>query len=583
MEQSTNALPLKSLEELKAKAKTIFDQTPSVEQQIQELAPQNIIDHENNPILIKKIIGKDDVDISAMIKRLENSDWIKKGRPFFDNNEGFCPFCQQVAPDDLEKNLNLYFDESYEKDIEIIDNLLSDYKDESETLLNQVKALSENPSRHVDPEKIKQLYETLNATVKSNLQLIKDKQKEPSLVIALNSLSQTIKSIQDHISQANTLISRQNEVVSNLKTERQELTGMVWKYLIDSELKTDLNIYSKKCDGINKAIDSISSKISELKQQKTTKEQEIRDLEKQTTSTRPTIDGINSILKSFGFRSFTLAPDLTDNFYKIQRPDGSDAKSSLSEGEKTFITFLYFFHMLKGSSSESGITEDRVVVFDDPVSSLDSDILFIVSSLIKEIFTEIRNDVGHIKQVFVLTHNVYFFKEVTFNPKRNQTSQEAMNEETFWIVNKPSLYSKIIKYTSNPIKTSYELLWSEVRSPDRTNLTIQNTLRRILENYFKILGGIDPDAICLNFEGKDKFVCKSLFSWVNDGSHYAHDDLYISIDDINVEMYLKVFRTIFVKTGHLAHYKMMMGDDYTETDQSSESDNNCSSTSQPIE
>jgi wobble nucleotide-excising tRNase len=202
-----------------------------------------------------------------------------------------------------------------------------------------------------------------------------------------------------------------------------------------------------------------------------------------------------------------------------------------------------------------------VVVFDDPVSSLDSDILFVVGSLIKGLFEEVRAGTGHIKQVFVLTHNVYFHKEVTFNSNRRDV---AMNEETFWIIRKPGLLSKVDRHGSNPIKTSYELLWSEVRKSDRSKLTIQNTLRRILENYFKILGGVDPDKIYEMFGGKEKMICKSLFSWVNDGSHYAHDDLYVSIDGSMIDVYLTVFRAIFDKSGHLAHYKMMMGDAFTE-------------------
>jgi wobble nucleotide-excising tRNase len=52
--------------------------------------------------------------------------------------------------------------------------------------------------------------------------------------------------------------------------------------------------------------------------------------------------------------------------------------------------------------------------------------------------------------------------------------------------------------------------------------------------------------------------------WVHDGSHYAYDDFYIAIDDAMVDTYLNVFREIFEKSGHSAHYKMMMGDDYTE-------------------
>lgn len=166
-----------------------------------------------------------------------------------------------------------------------------------------------------------------------------------------------------------------------------------------------------------------------------------------------------------------------------------------------------------------------------------------------------------IKQIFVLTHNVYFHKEVSYNSKRKNV---AMNEETFWIVRRPGLISKLEKHSTNPIRTSYELLWAEVRKPERSNLAIQNTLRRILENYFKILGGIEFDELCKMFEGREMIICKSLCSWVHDGSHYAHDDLYVSIDDSMVENYLKVFRAIFVKSGHLAHYKMMMGDAFVE-------------------
>jgi wobble nucleotide-excising tRNase len=262
------------------------------------------------------------------------------------------------------------------------------------------------------------------------------------------------------------------------------------------------------------------------------------------------------LLSSFGFTGFSLAKSEMEGYYKIVRANGIDAKETLSEGEKTFITFLYFYHLLKGSNSESGITTNRVVVFDDPVSSLDSDVLFMVSSLIKGIFEEIRNNQGQIKQIFILTHNVYFHKEITFNTKRKNC---VLKEETFWIVKKSGKHSNVHRYEKNPIKTSYELLWNEVRDPNRSSLTIQNTMRRILENYFKILGNLDNDEIIKEFQGKEKQVCQSLFSWVNDGSHFANDDLYVAGDDGKVEFYLDVFKKIFDKSKHIAHYNMMMG------------------------
>ena len=102
-------------------------------------------------------------------------------------------------------------------------------------------------------------------------------------------------------------------------------------------------------------------------------------------------------------------------------------------------------------------------------------------------------------------------------------------------------------------------MWNEVRKPERSNITIQNTLRRILENYFTILGNRDKDDIIDRFNGRDKQVCASLYAWVNDGSHSAYDDCYVSPNEGQVERYLAVFKRIFEETGHIAHYNMMLG------------------------
>jgi wobble nucleotide-excising tRNase len=63
---------------------------------------------------------------------------------------------------------------------------------------------------------------------------------------------------------------------------------------------------------------------------------------------------------------------------------------------------------------------------------------------------------------------------------------------------------------------------------------------------------------------RSQIICNSLRSWVHDGSHYAHDDLYVSIDDSMVESYFKVFKAIFVKARHIDHHRVMMGDPFVE-------------------
>jgi wobble nucleotide-excising tRNase len=559
-ELASNAATLQTQASLEKKAESVFGPTPTADAAVAVVDTAKLIAHEANAILKKRVIGKEDVDIAAMIQKLGNSDWVRQGRGFYDVNDGTCPFCQQSTTDAFAQSLSEYFDKTFVADSKAIDDLATDYATDAARLQQQLAAIIAAPSKFLEVEKLKTEKELLDTKITVNIQRLAGKKKEASQIVELDSVGNVATAIKGLIDTANTQIAAHNKMVANLATERTTLTAQVWKFVLE-ELKDELSAFKKAKDALDKAIASMKAQIATATADKGKKAAEIRELEKQTTSVQPTIDGINQLLASFGFQGFKLAKGASGTSYKLVRSDGTDAKTTLSEGEKAFVTFLYFYHLLKGSESDSGMTTDRIVVFDDPVSSLDSDILFIVGSLIKGLFDEVRAEIGHIKQIFVLTHNVYFHKEVTYNSRRKGV---AMSEETFWIVRKPGLVSKIDKHQTNPIKTSYELLWAEVRKIDRSNLGIQNMLRRILENYFKILGGIEFDQLCAMFDGKEKLICKSLCSWVHDGSHYAHDDLYVSIDESTVDNYLQVFRGIFEKSGHAAHYKMMMGDAFVE-------------------
>ncbi len=82
--------------------------------------------------------------------------------------------------------------------------------------------------------------------------------------------------------------------------------------------------------------------------------------------------------------------------YEVIRPNGQVA-TRLSEGERNFIAFLYFYQLVRGNGKagsttthgsiegtpEGADTRDKIVVIDDPVSSMDSNTLFIVSSIVR--------------------------------------------------------------------------------------------------------------------------------------------------------------------------------------------------------
>lgn len=184
--------------------------------------------------------------------------------------------------------------------------------------------------------------------------------------------------------------------------------------------------------------------------------------------------------------------------------------------------------------------------------------LFIVSTLIKEILKNIRSNKGNIKQVILLTHNIYFHKEASFEGL-NRGKGEKNN---YYILRKINSVSKIFSYNDkNPISSSYELLWNEIKEyNNNSGITVQNAMRRVIENYFSILGSNRDDTLLSKFENpQEKEVFRSLLSWINEGSHTLPDDLFVELPDQSIETYLKVFKDIFIHTNNIGHYEMMMG------------------------
>ncbi len=283
----------------------------------------------------------------------------------------------------------------------------------------------------------------------------------------------------------------------------------------------------------------------------------IKENEKKITGITDTLIEINQILKSFAFDGFELANGKMEGTYKVIRPDGTEVGKTLSEGEYRFISFLYFYYLINGSNESSGIIKDKILVIDDPISSLDSNSLFIVSTLVKKLITDCFENKNEIKQIFILTHNVYFYKEIVF---RGIKDNKKETKEKYFILSKKNEISSIKEYDKNPIETMYQLLWKELKDENINKNTCCNTMRRILEYYFNIIGNKNYEKIINEFEGNDKIICKSLISYINDNSHYINEELDIIFDDDIVQKYKRVFKEIFDKLGHIEHYNMMINE-----------------------
>ncbi len=541
-------------EALIAEAETVFKDNVELHESYKIPNTKPLISNLQSGIYTLIIVGGKDIDIAEMISKLENSDWVRQGQQQLAQSAGKCPFCQQTLPDNFATKLNRYFDETFTANIIKLKQAVEDGTRLLDGLVFDINRLVESEDdSFIDKAALKIAKQAFDAKVSLIKKCLEEKSKEPSRSITMPLPEEELKTIVSIVGTANEKIEKHNTLVRNLAAARKALIEDIWCFLIE-ENRAILSEKLLEKNNINKAIEGLNQTINDQNTRKGQLWSEMLSLQKQLTSVKPTIDAINAILDSFGFTSFRLGPDGEAN-YKLQRLDGTDVGNTLSEGEKTFVTFLYFYHLLKGGISPDQVSENRIVVIDDPVSSLDANILFIVSSLIRECIADICNNKGYVKQIIVLTHNVYFFKEITFTSGRKGDNS---NEWTYWIVRKDNNISSVRKELTNPIRTSYELLWREIQEPGISKIGIQNAMRRIIEYYFKLLGGVSQETIESKFSGVDRIVCKSLFSWMNDGSHSIDDDLHYQVVDAEIDTYRDVFRHVFIDNGHSGHYEMMM-------------------------
>lgn len=567
-EFKNNTATLQSYESLTKSADTIFGKAPTAMQMLTSIDYARLLEIENNEIWQKKVIGKADVGIAQLIQKLNLNDWVNEGRKHLQPGHETCPFCQQqTITSDFKQQLEAYFDESFIYDTKFVQDNCEEYNRIAQNLINllhQVEATEKsNASSKLNVELFFAYLKTFGSQLVSNKELLGNKIKEPSRSVNLISVKEQLENILLLLTNANVEIEKHNAIVANYKAESDKLKIAIWKYIVEDN-RSSIETFNAKENGLKTGISNLEKQYQDVRTQYSEQDKKIKEANKNVTSVQPSVDEINRTLQSYGFSNFEIVSSKSEhNQYQIQRENGTTAESTLSEGEVTFITFLYFLQLTKGSTLQETITEERVLVIDDPISSLDSNVLFVVSSLIKEIIKSIKKNEGNVKQLLLLTHNVYFHKEVSFVDGRT-----PQNRDTFyWILRRSDKVSQIQPYEmKNPIQNSYELLWQELKNKEgNSSIFIQNTMRRIVENYFKILGKYGDDDLIKKFPNQqEQEICRSLICWINDGSHCIPDDLFIEHQEAAINKYLEVFKAIFVEMGHEGHYKMMMGesDDY---------------------
>lgn len=532
------------------------------------------IESKLNQLLEEIIIGKEDVPIADLIKKLDSRTWIQQGVDLLEKTGNICPFCQQeTINEDLIKQFNDLFDDNYKNKITEIQDLYKSYKEETSLLLSDLHSIqSEFNSDNI----VSNLIIKLNSLFSRNYQIIESKIDSANEKKAIESIT----SEEASLSSISSRIEENNDTFNSLESNRENLINNIWLFMADN-CRDILNDYNEKIIKIDKIINLATELEDGYKKKIDSVKEDISILREQTIDTKEAVNNINEILRNSGFTGFEIEEkEKVNNIsrYYLKRnniQNGDIIFNTLSEGEKHFISFLYFYQLCLGTDDlDNNTNKNKIIVIDDPVSSLDSQSLFVVSTLIRELIKrkaeepkperkELANQ--NISQVFLFTHNFYFYKEVSFSRRLICTDYFHYN------IIKINNITQIKGEYNKVIEDDYSLLWNTLKESKKNinsstnNIMISNTMRRILETYINFVGiGAEPWQIISNEDkSSSSYYIKSAFiSIINEESHKVFLDTtyYHRITNEQPQILYDIFEDIFKVIGK-SHYDQMMGEE----------------------
>ncbi|EPE9487824.1 AAA family ATPase, partial [Escherichia coli] len=415
-----------------------------------------------------------------------------------------------------------------------------------------------------ESSQILSLVKTVNKGFQILLQQLLSKVKEPSLTIQPEPLQDPLALLQNEVDAFNTRVRENNRLAENFTEEKQTLCADVMAHLrgICDEF---FNERDRQLGELQNEIDTRLREADALAAGKKTLDDETNRLTGQLSDIQPTINNINANLRLLGITGFEIiCHDAEMKLYRLRRgsePEKAEVFKSLSEGEKTMVAFLYFIESCSGSLTPETIhPENKLIVIDDPISSLSHNYIYEVAALIKRKIIK----AAAARHVVILTHNMFFFQEMLLNSGRLQDGKKAPANWSLFRVIK-SDYSSCERLSMHEMLNEYQALWQtlkDVRDEKTQPVVLFNTMRNILEYYFSFACKNEKlkEALeALAEEHSNAGEYDSFYRAINRHSHSDGRNLF-STGVIDKERYLNMFRKVFIHTDDDDHYLAMMGE-----------------------
>ena len=514
-------------------------------------------------LLKTSIISSDNSYLSELINELCNSDWVQEGINYIRDER--CPFCQKETINlNFTNEIKQLFDNTYNENLEKISFFLKKYESENKNYISRLKASLINCEYIKKDHEIWRKIQSFESLINNNIMVINSKIQKPSIIIELNDISEIFNEITEIINGINLEIKSINQNVINYNESESALKLKLWE-MIKFRCKDIISYRNSELSEFESTTQNLEQKKNQYIKKQLKLYKEISEKEKEISSIDETIDNINNTLISLGINQFKIAKHENDkNLFYLVRDNGDkdNVYHSLSEGEKTIITFLYFIELCLGSNTQNNSnSQTKFIVIDDPISSLSISYIYEISSLIRCKLIEKQNNFKFV----ILTHNLFFLQELLIHTKTKE--KDFKKHYSLYKITK-NQYSAIEELKREEIKNDYQSLWvtlKDARDKKINPRAAPNLMRNILEYYFSFQCNRDELKKVLDdlANGENILVNRAFYRYVNNGSHSnsVSSDELISIP---VDRYFEMFKKIFIQTNNLPHYEAMMNEDNEE-------------------
>lgn len=450
--------------------------------------------------------------INDLIKKIDSSTEIINNI-VFDRNQFYNHY--QTEIEDLKKQKDILIEEQY--------SFLNELKSNLEAKLTQLFAKSKTIELKI-PDDISEILKNYAKLVKKNnsedFDSIKNFSKD---LLRFDLIAMALSEFEHEHNEAYT------EKLKSILTIDGEIAGLEIKKKAKEieELTIETNIVDKKAE-IQNEIDKTKSEHILAKH-------------------------INEKLEmyvNFELEHVEVKEESRNGYYRIKNKEASETEyrdiTTLSDGEKNIIGFLYFIEKLGEVQNN---LSDKIIVFDDPMDSNDDLMQYVIITEIQDLMKPI--DKKRVSDILVImTHNSHFYINVKYNrlykDGLDRNGAEKIGDNFIRLQKEGGVTRiKILESEGQDFSTNYELLWKELRflfDNDKPNLML-NSIRRIIETYTKF-NKTD------NFYGENKEAQK-LF---NVNSH-SIDDLEAELNGKTKDQIIDLMRACFNSNNAKNHFK----------------------------